>query len=311
MTFSYLNALFGIGVIFAVVLWIVGVWYRRPLPLPLDVVFPTVERSRRFGFLTTVTVLLLLASLALPQWGTAESEVQVDQTYWLVVDVSRSMLVVDVNVGNETTTRLEIARRLSRRFLKDWRGRPVGVLAFAGSAQVLSPPTTDEGFLVSTIDNLTIESAPPGGSNLSVAVELLQEVSSGPTVGVLLSDGGNSMDWAAPATLRDDLTISAIGIGNPVVDAFVPQGPGLPPLLEGRKPVSSRLLEKPLQEIARWGHGSYWRADRISAAPALVSEAIEQGSRRASPASRFRWFLLPAFAVSLLLTYKQGALWCC
>ena len=70
----------------------------------------------------------------------------------IAVDVSRSMQVGDVQ-----PTRLDIAKRAAKSIVNHLGGDRVGLVAFAGSATLRFPLTTDDEAANQVIDSLTIE----------------------------------------------------------------------------------------------------------------------------------------------------------
>jgi Ca-activated chloride channel family protein len=96
-------------------------------------------------------LLLALATLcvAVARPHARTSVVNENATVILVLDVSGSMHAVDVK-----PTRLVAAQRALRTFLDDVPKRlKVGLVLFAGEAQVAAPPTTDHELVASAIDD--------------------------------------------------------------------------------------------------------------------------------------------------------------
>src|SRR5574338_1290002 len=71
-------------------------------------------------------------------------------TVMLAVDVSLSMCSTDI-----PPNRLEVAKDAARDFVKNnHSGRQVGIVAFAGFAELIQPPTTDQHLLDNAINYL-------------------------------------------------------------------------------------------------------------------------------------------------------------
>lgn len=69
----------------------------------------------------------------------------------LAIDVSRSMCATDV-----TPNRLTVAQEAARTFIANQTdGTRIGIVAFAGFAELLVPPTTDKEQLIQAIDNFS------------------------------------------------------------------------------------------------------------------------------------------------------------
>jgi Ca-activated chloride channel family protein len=128
----------------------------------------------------------------------------------LALDVSRSMCSSDVEPN-----RLSVAQDAARAFVEDQAdGTRLGIVAFAGFAQVVVPPTTDQESLLQAIDNLTTALGTVIGNATLESIDAIAEVNpevapstldlgdgSGPRstgdgyvpdIIVLLTDGANS-----------------------------------------------------------------------------------------------------------------------
>jgi Ca-activated chloride channel family protein len=111
---------------------------------------------RRSRWRRHVPPALFLASLAGLAVATARPEVSVKvplgrTSIILALDVSRSMCATDVQPN-----RLAVAQEAARTFVKQQvAGTRIGIVAFAGFAELIVPPTTDKTKLTDAINNLT------------------------------------------------------------------------------------------------------------------------------------------------------------
>ena len=97
---------------------------------------------RRLLLVVPAAAALGFAALG-PRWGTREGVTESrSANVVLAMDISKSMLAPDV-----TPDRLERARLLARRIVREMRTDRIGLVVFAGRAYVLSPLTTDHGAL--------------------------------------------------------------------------------------------------------------------------------------------------------------------
>lgn len=97
--------------------------------------------------------LLAISSLIMAV-GRPVSTVEVptsNSTIILAIDVSRSMCSTDI-----LPSRLEAAKDAALQFVQDQDGKAqIGIVAFAGFAALVQPPTTDQELLETAIKNLT------------------------------------------------------------------------------------------------------------------------------------------------------------
>jgi Ca-activated chloride channel family protein len=122
---------------------------------------------------------LLLASVAALVLAMARPEVTVSvpegrTSIILALDVSRSMCSTDVDPN-----RLAVAQDAAAKFVDSQpRGTRLGIVAFAGTSQLVVPPTTDKDRLHTAIENLTTSIGTAIGSALLTSIDALSEVNS-------------------------------------------------------------------------------------------------------------------------------------
>jgi hypothetical protein len=128
-------------------LLVLGAWLKRralrQLADPLLVPRLTDSRSPRWALVKVVCVLsglvLMIVAAARPQWGEKLQVVKgrgIDIV--IALDASRSMLATDIAPSRLARAKTQIAS-----LLDNLSGNRVGIIAFAGSAQVMCPLTTD------------------------------------------------------------------------------------------------------------------------------------------------------------------------
>ncbi len=116
--------------------------------------------------LTTALVPLILA-LGRPQFGeTKENIKSLGVELMILFDVSQSMLAEDMS-----PSRIEFAKHEVMRFLDKVPGSKVGLVAFAGSAALISPITTDSSAMKMFIESLTTEAISTQGTEFKMAIE--------------------------------------------------------------------------------------------------------------------------------------------
>ena len=125
-----------------------GMHWRRHLPPAL--------------FLLALTAMLLAASRPLASITLPSSHA----TIMLAMDVSLSMRANDVQ-----PSRLQAAQEAAKAFLKELpRNIQVGIVTFAGTAQVVQPPTLNREDLVAAIDRFQMQRSTAVGSGIVVAL---------------------------------------------------------------------------------------------------------------------------------------------
>jgi Ca-activated chloride channel homolog len=117
--------------------------------------------------LQALTLALMIVALSRPQAGQSKQEVRSEGVeIMLLADVSESMLADDLR-----PSRLEQAKVDMNRLIDLLAGNKVGVVAFAGSAALLSPLTNDPSALKLFVDSLTPASVSSQGTNFKEALE--------------------------------------------------------------------------------------------------------------------------------------------
>jgi Ca-activated chloride channel homolog len=115
----------------------------------------------------------------------------------LALDVSRSMCATDVDPN-----RMSAAQAAARDFIHDQPGGTrIGIVAFAGFAQVVVAPTTNKDELATAVDNLTTARGTAIGAATLKSIEAIAEIN--PDVAPL--DGtSNSLDTGIDPTSSGD-----------------------------------------------------------------------------------------------------------
>ncbi len=93
-------------------------------------------------------------------------------TVILAMDVSRSMCSTDI-----LPSRLEAAKEAALQFVEDQDGNTqIGVVAFAGFAVLVQPPTRDQDLLVTAIKNLTTARRTAIGEGILMSLDAISEI---------------------------------------------------------------------------------------------------------------------------------------
>ena len=161
--------------------------------------------------------LLLVAALMRPQWGIVEElHATVGLDIIVALDVSRSMLADDL-----VPTRLSVAKKALGQLLDNNTGDRIGVLAFAGTAFLVCPLTTDHAIVRQMLAEVGPETMPKGGSSLAAALveadRAFRATSPGGRVLLVLSDGEDHAGGITPvleSLRRDGIAIIAARSGT-------------------------------------------------------------------------------------------------
>ncbi len=271
----------------------------------------------RRGVLIATALALIGLALAGPQWGAQEVEEQTRAlSVVLALDISESMWAEDVKPN-----RLERERLAARRLVTELAGHRIGLLAFAGSAYLLSPLTTDHGALHLYLDALdptlagTPGSAPSDAIGLGLELLLRDGTEGGDRAIVLLSDGEaheeeRSVRAAARAAADAGVRVYVVGIGGergepiPRHDREGQRIGGYKRTAEGEV-VLSRLMREPLAGAARETGGFWVRAEEGGVARTLSALAeLRRGradvTRGVRWTPRFQWFVAGALVLLLM-----------
>jgi Ca-activated chloride channel family protein len=167
-------------------------------------------------------LLTLIVAIARPQRGLRESIVRTEAVdIVLLVDVSESMAERDLSTATERLNRLDAAKRVIRRFIKDRGNDRIGMVAFATLPYTVAPLTLDHGWVMQRMRTLH-----PGmlgqrtaiGDALASAVNRLRDSEAKSKVIILLTDGMNNAgtmtpENAAQAAKALDVKVYTVGAG--------------------------------------------------------------------------------------------------
>ena len=152
--------------------------------------------------LMVLAITLLILALARPF---ADVTVASNRTtVMLALDVSWSMCADDVSPN-----RLSVAQEATERFIDSQEpGTRVGIVAFAGMAQVVVPPTTDREELSEAVANLTTGMGTAVGSAIARSLDALAEVNPEiPPVSVYMARDDNASDLGLDENLQPDVIV--------------------------------------------------------------------------------------------------------
>ncbi|GAB5406164.1 MAG: hypothetical protein Aurels2KO_43950 [Aureliella sp.] len=210
-------------------------------------------------------LIALVVALMRPQWGGVVQQLTAARSQIMIcLDVSKSMLAEDVVPSRLERAKAEISSLLA--LLDD--SQQVGLIAFAGKATVLSPMTTDFGFLNLILKDAGPQSVGIGGTKIGDAIRTGTDGfrSAGDINRLLLviTDGEDHDSFpvdAAAYAREKGVRIVSIGFGETAGSRIEITDPrtGEKQFLTDRngEPVISRLDDETLREIALQTQGAY------------------------------------------------------
>lgn len=129
------------------------------------------QKRRLKAALQVLAVLFFVIALARPQIGQSTQEVKSEGVELIfAVDVSESMMAEDVKPSRLAQVKSELSRLVDQ-----MPGNKIGVVAFAGSAALLSPLTTDPSAVKMYLDSLDPSSVSSQGTNFQEALKVSEE----------------------------------------------------------------------------------------------------------------------------------------
>lgn len=185
--------------------------------------------ARRWKAVLILTAVgLAVVALARPQFGTRVETVRsMGQDIVVAVDLSQSMLAEDVSPN-----RLERARLAILRLMGGLDGDRIGLVAFAGSAFVQSPLTTDYAAAGMFLNAMQPDLMPVQGTDLGaalrVSLDALDQGAREARVVVIVTDGEDheaSFESELERAVNAGVRVHVVGIGStegvpvPVFDA--------------------------------------------------------------------------------------------
>lgn len=278
-------------------------------------------RSARGGALPTLALwllwLLLLLAAARPMWiGEPVELPNSGRDLMMAVDISGSMRIEDMQVGQSLVPRVEAVRQVGAQFISQRSGDRLGLILFGSKAYVQSPLSFDTNTVEQFLSEAQIGFAGEEtaiGDAIGLAVKRLKERPAESRVLILLTDGQDTASSVKPldaarlaATLG--IRIYTIGIGADSLTL-----PGIFGSSFGSRQVnpSAELDEASLQQIARLTGGEYFRARNPQELVTIYRlldelEPVEQETTLYRPRQALGYLpLLGALLLSFLLALRH------
>ncbi len=256
----------------------------------------------RRGLLLSGALLALGIALSNPQLGVRETTVKrTGIDLFIALDISRSMLAADF-----PPNRLERAKRLTAKLVKELANHNIGLILFTCDAFVAVPLTTDYQFVQLALRTADPEQTDVQGTDLSrplaKALESFPANSRHHRAILLISDGegeGSTAVREAQKAQQEGTYVFAVATGRPE-GAYIPllSGGGYLTDATGR-PVRSVPDIQLLKDIASAGQGACYTLDTdadalvkdLSARINAISKRRFESRTYADYESYFQWFI--------------------
>ncbi len=274
--------------------------------------------------LRLLALVLLIGALARPQSGASSTTIDSEGIdIVLVLDISGSMLAVDMTSDRRGATRqdvsrLEVAKEAAREFIEGRVSDRIGLVIFAGQAITQCPPTLDYAVLLNFLDGVQVGQIEDGtaiGTALVTAVNRLRESEAKSRVIILLTDGASNAGTVDPITAAKvakamDVKIHTIAAGREENARFPVE------TFFGRQYVRqfSPIDEETLKKIADIGEGRFFRATSPEKLTQIYAEIGEMEKTRIETKVYVEYtelaqaLVLPAFLVLLLEGFLRHVL---
>ncbi|MEI7728690.1 MAG: VWA domain-containing protein [Verrucomicrobiota bacterium] len=297
----------------------------------------TVSRPARSGpgrlriFLRLLASALVIITLAGPRAAHEQTENQSSGVdIMLLLDVSWSMMALDMGQPAEHVTRFDVARSVLRDFIERRQGDRIGLIIFSALPYSVSPLTLDHEWLVQNLERIHIGSIQDLGTGIgdatAAAVKRMAGIKNSKSrIIILLTDGDNNTGEINPVPAADlaaalGVKIYTIGIGQEAacpLPAFEPttgklrlgpQGEILPTIT--LRPANYQVLD----QMARITRGRKYRATNRAELTGIYNEIdrLEKTEVKLRRYTRhttlFQWPLLTAMA-TLSLELFLAATW--
>lgn len=230
---------------------------------------------------------------------------------FLALDLSLSMSIKDMIIGNQKVSRLDVAKKVTRDFIRGRRTDRIGFVVFAGRPYLASPLTLDQDWLMMTLErigfNQTNDMGTAIGSALTVASKRLTNREAKSKIIILVTDGANNSGKVSPQEAAKvaktlGIKIYTVAIGTEGYHQVpIPSPTGVP--IPG---VRQEFDEETLKEVAATTNGKFFQA-RDGAALEKIFTEIDQLEktrlnihRNTLIDERFQWPLSVGAACGLL-----------
>jgi Ca-activated chloride channel family protein len=196
-----------------------------------------------------------------------------------------------MNASDISPHRMERARLKVADFARERKGLPLGLIAYAGSAHLVLPPTRDTAVVATMAAEISPEIMPQPGDDLTTALKLAQR-SLGPLGGtvIVVADTVSSENQSALAEFRQQSRVA--------IRVLAVARPGTPEMKTLEQVAST--LNASLTVMTPDG-ADIDRLVRQSAKTPVAISAAQPGTRWAESG----WWLVPVLAIIVLASFRR------
>jgi Ca-activated chloride channel homolog len=180
--------------------------------------------GRLLLFLRLLTVALVIVALAGPRFANDRTETQASGVdIMLVLDLSWSMMALDMSAPGERTTRFDIAQEVLEDFIRKRETDRIGLIVFSAVPYLASPLTLNHDWLVENLRRMHVGmirevGTAIGDATASAAKRLKNSPDSKSRLIILLTDGDNNKGEIEPVPAAElaaalGARVYTIGIG--------------------------------------------------------------------------------------------------
>ncbi len=282
------------------------------LPYLSGMATTTAVRSKRPLLAWALAWSLLSLAMAGPRWDFRQiSPFDPGADLVILLDISRSMDVADVN-----PSRLARARQEIQDLIHSNPGMSVGLIAFATIAHVVTPITEDGESLLRQLPAISTDLVRLQGSRLSDAIDRAAQLLAGQGKDVahnilLISDG----DFAESGIEDQVGELHARGTRFHILAVGTSGGGPVPGMMAAnREPVLSWVDEDRLRRLAKAGGGAFRLADyRDNDIDDILDAVMSHANAKQNEKMKtlvwneyFYWLLVPVILL-LMFLYRPGA----
>lgn len=272
--------------------------------------------SRQYFLWLMMAWVLFCIALSGPKWVGEPQPLKRDSyNIMLVLDISPSMGVNDLEDHGHRVTRLFAVKRAANQFVAKRVGDKLGLILFGEQAFLLTPLTYDRRNVAQRLDDATVGLAGKStsiGDALGLAIKRLQQVPVDGRMIVLLTDGVSNSGVLSPLKAADmaaseKIKIHTIGLHS----SIDPQSfDGLFLNMSG----AADLDEETLKEVAHKTGGHYFRATDEASLEKIYGY-IDRMTRVTQDQAEIRpqydyypWFLAVGLLILIILLLARAGL---